>query len=66
MYYQSLKEFFQEATLVQAITNEKIRQISAKQVEMNLRYVENVSTMYLKIFQSYKKISELQTNFNNY
>jgi hypothetical protein len=61
MYYQDLKQFFQEATLVQAISNEKIRQISQKQLEMNLNYMENISTMYLKIFQSYKKICYYHT-----
>jgi len=66
MYSQNLKQFFQEITLVQGISNEKIRRISAKQVEMNLSYMENISTMYLKLFQSYKKISELQLKFNNY
>lgn len=66
MHCQNLKEFFQEVTIVQGISNERIRQISAKQVEMNLRYIENVSIMYLKLFQSYKKISELQLTFNSY
>jgi hypothetical protein len=66
MDYRNLKQFFQEAVLVQAITNEKIRQISKNQVEMNLSYMENISKMYLNLFQSYKKISELQLNFNNY
>jgi hypothetical protein len=61
MYYQTLKQFFQEVTLVQGISNERIRQISTNQVEMNLRYIENVSTMYLKLFQSYKKICYYHT-----